>query len=262
MRPSKSFLHALASVTRRQVPHVLMRPSKSFAATILLLVPDGTTKRRVPHVLMRPSNLYPRRITMYSTRMNKESLLKKGLLLEYITFGWNVFGSAIALWAGIQAASLALFGFGIDSVIEIFASVVVVWQLKATHQKNEKFALKLVGSAFLLLSLFLLVRAVQVLLGHVHPEPSTLGAVWLFVTAITMFLLAYGKRKIGKQIPHAVLVEESIVTLIDGFLAVAILAGVLLNTFLGWWWADALASLVLAFLGAREAVHIFNGEHS
>jgi divalent metal cation (Fe/Co/Zn/Cd) transporter len=194
--------------------------------------------------------------------MTKEALLKRGLLLEYITLGWNVVGTAIAIWAGLKTASLALFGFGIDSLIEILASVVVVWQLKAINKDNERLALKLIGTAFLLLSLYLLVRAVQVLLAHVHPQTSVIGGMWLFVTAVVMFALAYGKRKVGKQIPNVVLMEEAIVTVVDGLLAVAILLGVISNAFLGWWWADAVASLVLVVVGGREAMHIFQGEHT
>ncbi|HVY72765.1 MAG TPA: cation transporter [Candidatus Paceibacterota bacterium] len=194
--------------------------------------------------------------------MNHNQLLQRGLLLEYITLAWNVVGTAVAVWAGIQAASLSLFGFGIDSAIEIFASIVVVWQLKAINKNNERFALKLIGGAFMALSLYLLVRALQVLVAGVHPQPSVLGAAWLFITAIAMLLLAYGKRKIGKQIPNRTLMEEAIVTLIDGLLALALLVGVLLDMYFGFWWADPVASLILVFLGAREALHIFNGEHN
>ena len=190
------------------------------------------------------------------------SLLRRGLLLEYITLAWNVVGTVVAIGAGIKANSLSLFGFGIDSAIEIFASVVVVWQLKTINKKTEGVALKLIGGAFMALSLYLLVRAVQVLSIGAHPTPSHTGALWLFITAIVMFLLAYGKRKIGKQIPNKILMEESIVTIIDGALAVALLMGVLLDMYLGWWWADPLASLVLVFLGAREALHIFKGSHT
>ena len=82
-----------------------------------------------------------------------QSLLQKGLFLEYLTLGWNVFGTAIAIWTGIEARSLALFGFGIDSAIEIFASLIVVWQLKTIHKDNERLALKLIGGAFMALSL-------------------------------------------------------------------------------------------------------------
>lgn len=194
--------------------------------------------------------------------METSSLLKKGLLLEYITLGWNVFGTGIALWTGIAASSLALFGFGIDSAIEIFASVVVVWQLKAIHKNNEKFALKLIGASFMILSLYLLIRAIQVLITEVHPQATVLGTSWLFVTAIVMLSLAYGKRKVGKQIPNEVLMEEAIVTVVDGLLAVALLIGVILDMYFGWWWADPIASLVLVFVGGREAWHIFMGNHS
>ncbi|MES2225700.1 MAG: cation transporter [Patescibacteria group bacterium] len=194
--------------------------------------------------------------------MEANPLLRKGLFLEYLTLGWNVVGSVIAVWAGIQASSLAIFGFGIDSVIEIFASVVVVWQLKAINTDNERFALKLIGAAFMALSLYLLVRAVSTLVHHVHPQASTLGALWLLITAIAMFLLAHGKRRVGKQLGNTVLQEEAIVTAVDGLLAAALLLGVLLDMYLGWWWADPLASLVLVYIGGREAIHIFVGSHS
>ena len=185
--------------------------------------------------------------------MDTKQLLQRGLILEYITLGWNVVGCAVAVWAGIEAASLALFGFGIDSAIEIFASVVVLWQLHATHKDNEKLALKLIGSAFMLLSLYLLVRSVQVLMEQVHPQTSIIGGVWLVITALAMFSLAYGKRIVGTQLKNAILLEESVVTLVDGFLAVAILAGVILNAAVGWWWADATASLVA---GLDQAIQL------
>ena len=188
-------------------------------------------------------------------------LLRKGLWLEYITLFWNVAGTFVAVRAGMEAHSLSLFGFGIDSAIEIFASVVVVWQLKAINKEGERFALKLIGGAFMTLSLYLLVRAVQVLFAEVHPLPSVSGALWLFITGVAMLSLAYGKRKIGRQIPSRVLMEEGIVTFIDGLLAFALLAGVLLDMQFGFWWADPVASLVLVVLGTREAVHIFKGEH-
>ncbi len=193
--------------------------------------------------------------------MDTKQLLRRGLTLEYITLGWNVVGCAVAVWAGIEAASLALVGFGIDSAIEIFASVVVVWQLHATHKDNEQLALKLIGGAFMLLSLYLLVRSAQVLMEQVHPQTSIVGGVWLVITALAMFSLAYGKRIIGTQLKNTILLEESVVTVVDGFLAVAILIGVLLNAAAGWWWADAAASLVLAIVSIREATHIFHGGH-
>ncbi|MDE2079148.1 MAG: cation transporter [Patescibacteria group bacterium] len=188
-------------------------------------------------------------------------LLRKGLWLEYLTLAWNVAGTLIAVWAGIEARSLSLFGFGIDSAIEIFASLVVIWQLRMTHAKQEDLALKLIGGAFMLLSLYLLVRVLDAFWSGVHPLPSLPGALWLGTTAAAMLLLAYGKRRIGRQLPNRVLMEEAIVTGIDGFLALALLAGILLNMQFGFWWADPAASLILVFLGAREAAHIFRGEH-
>jgi divalent metal cation (Fe/Co/Zn/Cd) transporter len=157
----------------------------------------------------------------------------------------------------MKAASLSLFGFGIDSVIEIFASVVVIWQLKSINKNREKFATKLIGIAFIVLSAYILIQALMALLNSKHSHPSLFGILWLFVTVIVMFALAYGKKKAGAVLQNSVLLAEAKVTIIDGLLAVSVLVGLLLSTYLGWWWADILSSLVIVFYGIREAVHVF-----
>ena len=184
--------------------------------------------------------------------MQSTSLLQRGLWLEYATLGWNVVGTVVILIAAVQAGSAALAGFGLDSAIEIFASVVVVWQLKGLEQGRESLALKLIGTAFIALALYVFVQSVWTLLAKAHPTPSPLGIVWLVVTCIVMSMLAWGKLVTGRQLGNLVLTTEARVTLIDAALAGAVLVGVGLNALFGWWWADPIAGLVIVYYGVTE----------
>jgi divalent metal cation (Fe/Co/Zn/Cd) transporter len=189
---------------------------------------------------------------LLAATMTHSSLLRRGLCLEYATLGWNVVGTAVVLIAAVRTASVALAGFGLDSAIEIFASVVVVWQLKGLDQGRDKLALKLIGTAFIALAIYVLVQSVWTLLTNTHPTTSPLGVVWLVVTCAVMLLLAWGKLVTGRQLGNLVLTTEARVTLIDAALAGAVLIGVGLNALLGWWWADPLAGLVIVYYGLTE----------
>jgi divalent metal cation (Fe/Co/Zn/Cd) transporter len=184
--------------------------------------------------------------------MQSASLLWRGLWLEYTTLGWNVVGTIIVLIAAVRAESAALAGFGLDSAIEIFASVVIVWQLKDLEQGREGLALKLIGAAFIALAIYVLAQSVWTLLASAHPAPSLLGIVWLAVTCAVMLLLAWGKLVTGRQLGNLVLTTEAHVTLIDAALAGAVLVGIGLNALFGWWWADPLAGLVIVYYGLTE----------
>ncbi len=184
--------------------------------------------------------------------MNRPSLIQRGLWLEYATLAWNVVGTAVLLIATLGARSAALAGFGLDSAIEIFASVVVVWQLRGLEQGRESPALKLIGTAFIALAIYVLVQSLWTLLANEHPAPSPLGVVWLVTTCAVMLLLAWGKLTTGRQLGNLVLTSEARVTLIDAALAGAVLSGVSLNAFSGWWWADPLAGLVIVYYGLTE----------
>lgn len=190
----------------------------------------------------------------------RNTLIQRGLVLEYATLGWNLAGCWIVLGAAYAARSVALVGFGIDSVIEIFASVIVVWQLKAINKDREHVAERLIGIAFLLLAVYIAVQSVIVLLAHYHPKTSILGIVWLTLTAVAMLLLAYGKRRTGHALGNPVLQKESKVTVVDGMLAGSVLIGITLNAEYGWWWADPLAALVIVFYGLKEGYTTLRGE--
>ncbi len=184
-------------------------------------------------------------------------LLRRGRVLEGITLCWNVVGIIVLAVAAIAARSVALAGFGLDSLIEIGASTVVLWELSGTGEERQRRALRLIGGAFLALAAYLTVQSVLVLAIGYHPRHSTLGIAWTAVTAAVMFALAAGKARTGKALGNPVLITEGRVTLVDGILAVAVLIGLALNAAVGLWWADPLAALVIVFYALREAREIF-----
>jgi divalent metal cation (Fe/Co/Zn/Cd) transporter len=187
----------------------------------------------------------------------RRGLVRRGFALEYATLGWNVVGIVVLAVTAITARSVALAGFGLDSLIEIGASTVVVWELSGTGQARQRRALRLIGAAFALLAVYLAVQSTLVLVTGYHPRPSTGGIVWTAVTAAVMFVLAAGKARTGAALDNPVLRTEGRVTLVDGLLAVAVLAGLILNAALGWWWADPVAGYVLLAYAAREVREIF-----
>ena len=183
-------------------------------------------------------------------------LLRRGFALEYVTLGWNVAGIAVLAVAAIAARSVALAGFGLDSLIEIGASVVVVWELSGTGEDRQHRALRLIGFAFAALALYLLIQSTAVLIAGYHPRHSVPGIAWTAVTAVVMFALAAGKARTGQALDNPVLRTEGRVTTVDGILAVAVLAGLALNAAAGWWWADPAAGYVLVYYAAREVREI------
>jgi divalent metal cation (Fe/Co/Zn/Cd) transporter len=191
----------------------------------------------------------------------RRALLRRGLALEYTTLGWNAAGIIVLAYAAVAARSVALAGFGLDSLIEIGASTVVIWELSGTGEQRQRRALRLIGAAFGALAFYLAVQSTWVLVSGYRPHHSPLGIAWTAVTAAAMFTLAYGKARTGKALGNPVLATEGRVTLVDGILATAVLAGLLLNAALGWWQADPAAGYVLVCYAAREVRGIFSGDH-
>lgn len=186
----------------------------------------------------------------------RATLLRRGFALEYATLAWNVLGIVVLAAAAVSARSVALAGFGLDSLIEIGASTVVIWELSGTGEVRQRRALRLIGLSFAALAVYLLVQSTWVLVSGYHPHHSLLGIAWTAITAAAMFALAAGKARTGAALKNPVLTTEGRVTLIDGLLAVAVLAGLLLNAVLGWWWADPVAGYVLVFYAFREVREI------
>jgi divalent metal cation (Fe/Co/Zn/Cd) transporter len=180
-------------------------------------------------------------------------LLSRGRRLEIVTLAWNVVGIVVLAIAAVRAGSVALAGFGLDSLIEIGASTVVLWELADTHQQRQARALRLIGGAFVALAVYLAVQSSVVLALRDHPGHSPLGIAWTAVTALAMFVLARGKTATGEALDNPVLRTEGKVTTVDAILAVAVLVGLVFNAAFGWWWADPIAGYVLVYYGAREA---------
>jgi divalent metal cation (Fe/Co/Zn/Cd) transporter len=182
-------------------------------------------------------------------------LLRYGLWLEYITLVWNVVGVAILLYAAFATGSVALAGFGLDSLVEIGASTVVIWQLTGTGPKREQRALRMIGAAFFALAFYISVQSTRALHFHQHPATSPTGLVWLVLTFAAMVLLARGKRSVGTKLKNPVLLAEGRVTMVDAYLAGSVLTGLILSARFGWWWADPLAGYVIVIYGIIEGHH-------
>jgi divalent metal cation (Fe/Co/Zn/Cd) transporter len=184
-------------------------------------------------------------------------LLRLGFALEWFTLAWNVVGVTLLAWLAVRSASVALAGFGLDSLIEIGASIVVIWELSGSGEARQRRALRLIGVAFLALAAYLLAQSVIALVAQHRPAASPGGIAWTAITAGVMFALAGLKTRTGAALGNPVLRTEGHVTMIDGLLSMAVLVGVLLNALLGWWWADPMAGLVIVYYAAREALEIF-----
>jgi len=190
-----------------------------------------------------------------------ETLLRRGLALEYATLSWNVVGTVVLIIAALSAGSVALAGFGLDSLIEIGASTIVVWQLEDTGGTRERRALRLIGIAFIALAIYIVAQAVYFLISAHHPEQSTLGIAWTAMTCVVMLALAAGKARTGRALGNPVLQTEGRITLIDAYLAAAVLLGLVANAALDWWWADPLAGLVIVYYSLREGRQALHASH-
>jgi divalent metal cation (Fe/Co/Zn/Cd) transporter len=175
---------------------------------------------------------------------------------------WHVAEFAIALAAGISASSIALVGFGIDSLIEVLAGSVVVWLFTGRRlgsEAAERRAQQVIAVSFLLLAAYVAVESARTLVGSVHPDPSWVGIGLAAATAPTMPLLARAKRRVGHRLGSAATVAEGAQNLLCAYLSVALLAGLGANALLGWWWADPLAGLAIAAVAAREGFESWRG---
>lgn len=185
---------------------------------------------------------------------------RSAVRLERTTLGWNVVGAVVLLQAGIAAGSVALLGFAFDTVLEIGASTVVLWELRDREVGRRASALRLLGVAFALLTIYLVIDSALALARGHHADASALGLAWTVATAGVMFALATGKRRVGQRLDNPVVIAEARVTTIDAVLACGVVAGLVLDTAAGLWWADASVGLVIAGYAAREAHHLLRGE--
>ena len=183
--------------------------------------------------------------------------VRRGIWLEYFTIGYNSLEAAVALAAGLVAGSIALVGFGLDSVVEVTSGAALLWRLHgdydaAARERKEAIALKTVGVCFLVLAAYVAYDGGAALLLQQPPERSTAGIALAAASMVVMPLLSRAKRRVAGRISSAALHADSRQTDFCAYLSAILLAGLLLNALLGWWWADPLAALAMVPIIARE----------
>ena len=190
-------------------------------------------------------------------------LERQARLLAWGGIAWHFVEFAIAITAGIAASSIALIGFGIDSLIESLAGFVVLWLFTGRRlgsSSAERRAQQLIATSFFVLAAYVGIEALRALVAGTEPETSWVGIGLAAFTAPTMPLLALVKRRVGRKLGSAATVKEASQTFLCAYLSVALLIGLLANALLGWWWADPAAAFVIAGVAAREGLSSWRGE--
>lgn len=190
-----------------------------------------------------------------TAKVGREDLVRRAFLMEYFTVAWMVVEAAVAIISGVIAHSIALIAFGLDSVIELFSALVVIWQLKGLaeeQESKERLALRLIAITFFALAAYVTAEAVYDLALKARPEVSIAGITLAAAALVVMPLLSIAKRRLGRRLENAALVADGAESMFCGVLAGILLLGLGLNAAFGWWWADAVAALVVAVFAIHE----------
>lgn len=193
------------------------------------------------------------------------ALTRRGKRLEYLTIVWNSMEAMVSIVAGVFAGSIALIGFGLDSVIETSSGAILLWRLGHEHdpvrrERAERTALRLVGWSFIALAAYVSYDAIQALVSHEPPDTSIAGIIIAALSLIVMPLLARAKRRVAKGLRSDAMHADSRQTDICAYLSAILLSGLALNALLGWWWADPVAALGMVPLIAWEGSKALRGE--
>ena len=191
--------------------------------------------------------------------------LRRGILLEYLTIGWNVIEGTVAVLSGAVSGSIALIGFGIDSFIETSSGAVLLWRLRAEHrgqdaERVERKALRLVGVSFIALAIYVAADSLKSLLHHEAAERSLIGIGLAIASLVVMPWLAHSKRKAAGALNSPALRADSRQTSLCAYLSVVLLGGLVLNALFGIWWADSGAALIMVPIIAKECLEALRGE--
>jgi divalent metal cation (Fe/Co/Zn/Cd) transporter len=197
--------------------------------------------------------------------VTRSEQLHRGMVLEHLTITWNLVEGLVAVGAGVFSGSIALLGFGIDSFIETSSGAVLLWRLRAEHrggdaERLERTALKWVGASFLLLAAYVAFDSIKALLTREAPERSIAGIIIAVLSLVVMPWLAHQKLKMAGQLNSAALRADSRQTSLCAYLSAILLAGLLLNALLGWWWADPVAALCMVPIIANEGREAIKGD--
>jgi divalent metal cation (Fe/Co/Zn/Cd) transporter len=187
-------------------------------------------------------------------------LRRRGLWLEYASMAWMTVEAAVAVSAGILASSVALVGFGLDSVIEFCAAVIVVWQLRGEGAEREAPAVRLIGLTFFVLAAYLTAEGIRNLATRAVPEHSVPGLAVTATALVVMPALALAKLRTGRALGNRTLTADAAESAFCAFTAGATLLGVGFNAGLGWWWADPAAALVIAALAVKEGLEAWEDD--
>lgn len=211
---------------------------------------------------MKPAAILPAKPLF---AVDRASLVARGRRLEYLTIAWNGFEAAVALGSGLMAGSIALVGFGLDSVIETLSAAVLLWRLRAdldigARERAERIARRLVGVCFLLLAAYVGIESVRALWIKAQPERSLPGILIAVAAVIVMPLLGRAKRRIAAELGSRALHADSRQADFCAYLSAILLVGLILHALLGWWWADPAAALLMVPIIAREGVQGLRGE--
>lgn len=185
---------------------------------------------------------------------------RTALVLAWATIAWNSIEAVVAIAGGRAADSIALVGFGLNSIVEVGSAVVVVWQFTGPDHEREERALRLIAVSFFAFAAYVAGRALWDLNSASEPAESTIGIALAVASLIVMPVLAMAKRRVGRRMGSRTVVADSAQTLLCSYLSVVLLVGLVANAALGWWWADPLAALVIAGLAAREGREAWRGE--
>jgi divalent metal cation (Fe/Co/Zn/Cd) transporter len=199
--------------------------------------------------------------------IERETMVRRGQWLSWLTLGYNTLEGILAIGAGALAGSIALVGFGFDSVIEVSASVAALWRLNADvdpieRERAERLALKIVGILFLALGIYVTWDAATALVKRERPDESKLGIVLAGASLIVMPLLARAKRRVALRLGSRALRSEAQQTQLCTYLSAILLGGLTLNAVFGWWWADPAAALIMVPIIGKEGVEALSGHDS
>jgi len=200
-----------------------------------------------------------------SNTIDRDVLARRGQRLEYFTIGWNSIEALAALITGLLAGSIALVGFGLDSMIEVVSGAALLWRLhrdvdEQQREKAERFALWIVGSCFMALAAYITLDSLRSLVFLKSPEHSLIGIVVAIAAMVVMPVLGRAKRDVARQLGSAAMHSDARQADFCMYLSAILLGGLVLNVSLGWWWADPLAALVMVPLIAKEGIGAFRGK--
>src|SRR4051812_13503837 len=195
------------------------------------------------------------------TAADRTRLGRRALWLAGASVAYNVLEAVVAVAAGLVAGSVALVGFGLDSVVEVSSGLVILWQFRhRMPETRERQALRLMAIAFFVLAAYVSVESVRALFFGGKPESSTVGIGLAIASLIIMPFLSWAQRRTGRALGSATVVADSTQTLLCTYLSGVLLVGLVLNATLGWWWADPIAGLVIAAVAVREGAEAWRGE--